>query len=65
MQINNIIRNKIKLQIDEGAEIYETGMLMNWDSTKTDDMDDPSSTKGVVAEIVAAVGVEIAKEMIV
>lgn len=39
-------------------------MLMNWDSTKTDDMDDPSSTKGVVAEIVAAVGVEIAKEMI-
>jgi arginine-tRNA-protein transferase len=63
--LTEIDLNKIKLQIEEGGEIHETGMLVNWDITNTDDMDNPHSTKRIVAEIVAAAGVEIAKEMVV
>lgn len=51
--------DRIKLQID--GEIYETCMLVNWVSSS---MDNPHSTKGVIAELVAAVGVEIAEDMV-
>lgn len=51
--------DRIKLQID--GKIYETRMLVNWDNSS---VDNPHSTKGVIAELVAAVGVDIAKEMV-
>ena len=48
-----------KLQID--GQVYEAWLLVSWD---TSDMDNPHSTKGVIAELVAAVGIDIGKEMV-
>lgn len=52
--------DKIKLSI-RGIEA-EAKNLVNWDSS---DMDDPESIKGVIAELAAAVGPALAREMVV
>ncbi|KAG0646285.1 Arginyl-tRNA-transferase 1 [Hyphodiscus hymeniophilus] len=51
--------DQIKLQID--GKIYDASMLVNWESSS---IENPHSTKGVIAELVAAVGAEIGKEMV-
>jgi arginine-tRNA-protein transferase len=51
--------DEIKIQI--GGEIFEARMLVGWDSSS---MDHSQSTKGIIAELVSAVGVEVGKEMI-
>jgi arginine-tRNA-protein transferase len=51
--------DQIKLQIE--GEIYEACMLVSWHSSS---IDNPHSTKGVIAELVAAVGVDIGKEIV-
>lgn len=50
-----------QIQLQLHGEIYETSMLVGWDSGS---LEDPGSIKGVVAELVAAVGVDIGKEMV-
>ena len=52
--------DQIKVQID--GDIFEACMLVNWHSSC---MDNSHSAKGVIAELVAAVGVENAKTMVV
>ena len=51
--------DQIKLQIN--GEIHEACMLVSWENSS---MDNPHSIRGVIAELVAAVGAEIGKEMI-
>ena len=51
--------DEVKIQID--GRIFEARMLVRWDSSN---MDDPHSIKGIIAELVSAVGVEVGKEMV-
>ena len=58
--LNEVDLDHIKLRIRDVEA--ETGDLVSWD---TSDMDSPSSIKAIIAELVAAVGPEAARYMIV
>ncbi len=54
------ILDHIKLRIR--GQVFETSDLVSWEAGS---IDDPDSIKGVIAELVAMVGIECAKEMVV
>ena len=57
--LEEIDLSDIKIRIR--GEVYEAQMLVNWESSS---IDDPRSVKGIIAELVSAVGVEVGKEMV-
>lgn len=57
--LTEINLDQIKLQI--GGEMYEVGMLVNGGGSSIDDL---YSTRRIIAELVAAVGVDVGKEMV-
>jgi arginine-tRNA-protein transferase len=57
--LTEIDLDQIKLQID--GNIYEARMLVSWDSSSIDNI---HSAKGAIAELVAAMGIDIAKEVV-
>lgn len=58
--LTDIDLDKIKLRIR--GQDAETGDLVGWEDH---DLDNPHSIKGIIADLVAAVGIDLAKEMIV
>jgi arginine-tRNA-protein transferase len=50
--------SRIKLNV--GGQLYETGDLVMWETAS---MDDPTSVMGAVADLVAAIGPNLAKNL--